>query len=101
MMRPYGMHADSQRFDECAFGKGYSVRQGYNALLGQNDVLAKGPAPSGSAKYFLFRAQIIPPALTQIAMATAVLRFGRHSVTRPARRHGTARFDDDSGKLMS
>jgi hypothetical protein len=100
-MRPYGMHADRQRFDERAFGKGYFVRQGYDALLGQNDVLAKRSAPSGSAEYLLFRAQIIPPALAQIAMATAVLRFGRHSVAGPARRHGTARFDDDSRKLMS
>ena len=100
-MSPHGMHADSQRFNKRAFGKRYFIWQGYDTLLGQNDVLAKGPAPSGSAEYLLFRAQIIPPALTQIAMATAVLRFGRHSVAGPARRHGTARFDDDSRKLMS
>ena len=100
MMRPYGMHADSQRFDECAFGKRYFIWQGYDTLLGQNDIFTKRSTPSGSAEYLLFRAQIIPP-LTQIAMATAVLRFGRHSVAGPARRHGTARFDDDSRKLMS
>ena len=63
MMRPYGMHADRQWFNERPFGKGYGVRQRYDALLGQNDVLTKRSAPSGSAEYLLFRAQIIPPAL--------------------------------------